>query len=226
VITVNVSSNIDQVVRDLRAKLGPQALAAKIRAGMRAAKPEVKTVMAQETRRAFKVVKPQFAERAWRVSTQDQALIVKSLAPWMGVHVTGGTIRPKGHRKLLIPINLITGRIGTRKFFRLVAEMQNAGLTVIKGGVLYVKPVWNTSRRGGVAAGTRINKRFRQRLSGSRKRPSGFSATWRDVGGERLIPIAVLKSSITMRQRLDLPAIARQRLVPIVVRHVQAELTK
>ena len=68
-ITVNVSSNIDQVVRDLRAKLGPQALAAKIRAGLRAAKPEVKTVMAQETRRAFKVVKPQFAERAWRVST-------------------------------------------------------------------------------------------------------------------------------------------------------------
>ena len=113
-ITISVKDNIDQVLRDLRRKLGPQAIAAKVRAGMRAAKPEIKAVMAQETRRAFKVVKPQFAERAWRVSTQDQALIVKSLAPWMGVHVTGGTIRPKGHRKLLIPINLITGRISIR----------------------------------------------------------------------------------------------------------------
>lgn len=225
-ISISIRSNLDQVMREQRARFGPSALAAKVRAGMRSAKPEVKAVMAQETRRAFKMVKPQFAERSWRVSTQDQALIVRSLAPWMGIHVTGGSIRPKGHRKLLVPINLITGRITTKKFFRLVDQLQRDGLTVVKGGVLYVKPVWNTSRRGGVAPGTRLNKRFRARLSGSHKRPSGFNAVWRDVGGERLIPIAVLKSSIAMRARLPLEAIGRQRLLPIVLRHIERELAK
>lgn len=225
-IRIDIRDNLKDVMRDLQRTLGPQAMAARIRTGMRAAKPEVKAVMAQETRRAFHVAKPQFADRAWRVSTQDQALIVRSMAPWMGIHVTGGVVRPKGHSKLLIPINLLTGRITTKKFFRLVDALQRDGLTVIKGGVLYVKPVWNTSRRGGVAPGTRLNKRFRARISGSHKRPSGFAAVWRDVGGERLIPIAVLKSAITMRQRLDLPGIARQRLVPIVLRHVQSELAR
>jgi hypothetical protein len=145
-----------------------------------------------------------------------------NMARGFGLHVTGGTISPKGRSKLLIPINTRFGsRIGLKKFQTLVVRLRHDGLTVIKGNVLYVRVPMNTSRRGGVAAGSRVQKRFRTRLQGTLKRPSGFDIK---LNPEGLTPIAVLRPSVALRARFNMDRIARQRIVPVVLDSIRTEI--
>ena len=224
-ITVRIEG-LDALKKSLEEKLGPKAMESKIRKGMRAAKPEIKAALGKEMRRAYDVKKVQFAEKTWRISTGNSVMTIQSLVKWFGAQ--GDTIVPRGHRALLIPINTyLSSRITTKKFYSIVAWLRQENLSVIKGGILYAKPVWNTSKRGGVKVGTRINKQFRRRFQGTLKRPSGFSLTdIKVIDGERLVPIAVLRRSVRMPKRFDLVGLARSRLVNIAARHIESELIK
>ncbi len=223
-ITVKIEG-MDKTLKAIESSIGKSAVAAKVRQGMRNAKPEVKRVLGKEMRKAFKVNKAQFADRTWRISTDNSAMTIRSLVRWLGTH-EGGTISARG-KALLIPINTYLGsRIGTKKFYKLVDWLRQNKLTVIKNGVLYANPVWNTSKRGGVGVGTRINKKFRATLQGSLKRPSGFSVSPAFERADRLIPIAIIRRSIHMKKRFSLSDIAARSLRDIVAKHIQQELYK
>ncbi|MBL8518201.1 MAG: hypothetical protein JNM76_14665 [Betaproteobacteria bacterium] len=207
-------------------------IAQRVKQGMLDARPETDRIMREENRRAFKVVNPRM-DKSWRanVYTQDRGgqghgsprLVVKNLSKWFKIQTTGGVIRNKTTpRALLIPINTAAGsRIGTKKFYKMIAWLRQNKWTVIRNGILYVRPPMNESRRGGVAAGSRINKKFRSTFSGSFKRPSGFDIKLNEQG---LTPIAIIRTSITMKKRMDLDSIARRRLLPVVAARIRAAL--
>lgn len=223
-ITVKVEG-IDRAINNMEMSIGEKAVAAKIRQGMRNSKPDVKKVLGVEMRKSFKVRKPQFADKTWRISTDNRSMTIRSLVRWLGSQA-GSTISARG-RALLIPINTYLGtRISTKKFYKLVDWLRQNKLTVIKDGVLYANPVWNQSRRGGVAAGTRINQKFRARFQGSIKRPSGFSVSPAFERSDRLIPIAIIRRSIRMPKRFSLTDIARQSLTSIVRQHIEKEFKR
>lgn len=223
-ITVNIDGLKAQIAA-MRVTHGNTAVDAKIRNGMRAAKPEVKKILGQEMRKSFKVQKAQFADRTWRISTANRAMTITSLVRWLGVQ--GGTTISARGGALLVPINTYLGaRITTKKFYKLVDWLRQNKLTVIKNGILYANPVWNTSRRGGVGVGTRINKKFRATLQGSIKRPSGFSVSPAFERADRLIPIAVIRKNIRMPKRFVLSDVASKSLVQIVRTHIMQELAK
>lgn len=224
VITVKIEG-LDKTITGMEIAFGKKAIAAKVRQGMRNAKPEVKKVLGQEMRKAFKVNKPQFADKTWRISTDNSAMTIRSLVRWLSSQ-GGSTINARG-KALLIPINTYLGaRIGTKKFYKLVDWLRQNKLSVIKDGVLYANPVWNTSKRGGVGVGTRINKKFRATIQGSIKRPSGFSVSPAFMRADRLIPIAIIRRNIRMPKRFSLTDIASQSLTTIVAKHIKAELFK
>jgi hypothetical protein len=164
-------------------------------------------------------------QRAWRLAVPasgELKLIITNLMRGFGLHVTGGTIFPKGRSKLLIPINTRFGsRIGTAKFANLVVRLRHAGLVVIKGNILYVRVPMNESRRGGVAVGTRVQKKFRSFFQGSKRRPSGFDIK---LNPEGLTPIAVLRPSVALRKRFDMDRIARDRIIPVVLDSIRSEM--
>lgn len=192
-----------------------------IKEGMRRARPQTDAVLNEEMNKAFKVRDPR-ALRSWRIAVAKDrpAMILTNLMRGFGLHVTGGKIMPRRGRALLIPINTRMGtRIGTKKFYQMIDWLQREKLTVILGDKLYVKPLMNESRRGGVAAGTRVQKRFRSRFQGSSKRPSGFEIKLNAYG---LTPIAIIRSSITLRPRFDMNRIARERVVPIILQNIEA----
>ena len=223
-ITIKIEG-IDNALKALESKIGKTAVASKVRQGMRNSKREVKGVLGNEMRRAFKVRKEQFAERSWRISTDNNAMTIRSLVKWLGAH-EGSTISARG-KALIIPINTYLGtRIGTKRFYKLVDWLRQNKLSVIKDGVLYANPVWNTSKRGGVGVGTRINKKFRATIQGSLKRPSGFSVSPAFERADRLIPIAIIRRNISMKKRFSLSDIASRSLVSIVTKHIQEEINK
>jgi len=218
--TFNVRSNIAELQAQFAANKREMARA--IRDGFRASKEPVREVLKQEARSAFRVRDPRM-ERTWRVSTsRAPSLIVRNLMRGFGLHVTGGVIRPKRGTALLIPINTRGGtRIGTAKLYKLVDWLHREKLLFAKNGILYVKPMMNTSRRGGVAAGTRVNKKFRSKFQGSLKRPSGFEIK---LNAEGLTPIAVIRRSVTLRKRFDIDSIARNKLIPLIMKNIANEL--
>lgn len=222
-ITINIRSNIDVLRAAFEAK--KRSIDRAIQAGMSASKPAVKTVLRDELRKAFNVKQERFL-RTWTVSARSVplTLVIENKAKGFGLHATGGSIGVRGGTVLLIPINTAAGtRIGTVKFYRMIQWLHQEKLTVIKNGVLYVRPPMNTSRRGGVQVGTRIQKRFRQRFSGSFKRPTGFDIKLNDNG---LTPIAIVRRSITMRKRFDMTGIVQRRLIPIIVQSIRAEANR
>lgn len=225
-ITVKLEG-VEKTIQSLRNYIGPEAIARKLRAGMRASKAEVKQALGREMRKAFKVKKPQFADRTWRISTANSQMEIRSLVKWLGAQ-GGSRIFPKGHRALLIPINTYLGtRITTKKFYKIIDWLYREKLLVFKNGIAYAKPIWNESRRGGVAAGSRINQKFRSKFQGTLKRPSGFSlADIKVIDGDRLVPIAVVRRSIKMPKRFLLEDVARRHLLQIVTRHIQKEFAK
>jgi hypothetical protein len=200
-----------------------------IAGGLKDARPRTDAILKEETRRAFKTVAGGKFEKAWRIRTIESNLSglgieITNLARWFKMHVVGGEIGKRTTpRALLIPINTRFGsRLSTKKFFKLIDWLMQEKLTVIKNGVLYVKPPMNTSRRGGVAVGTRVSKRFRSRFQGSAKRPSGFDIRLNPDG---LTPIAIIRTSIAMKRRFDFDGIAQRRILPVVAAAVTNRLT-
>lgn len=222
-LSFNVRSNVDAFTRVLKANKEKAERAA--RDGLRKARPLTDNVLASETKAAFNV-KDQRMLRSWRTSVPsgELKLVLVNLMRGFSLHAQGGTIAPRSGRALLIPINTRMGtRISTKKFYKLIDWLHREKLTFVKGNILYVKPPMNTSRRGGVGAGTRINKKFRSRFQGTKRRPSGFDIKLNENG---LTPIAVIKRSISMRKRFDMERIVRTRLLPIVLRSIGDEFAK
>lgn len=213
-IVVNVRSNIAEL--QARIAVRKRVMARAIPAGMRDAKPAVRTALQEEQRIHFNVKQARF-ERTWRigVKTTPGVMIITNVMKGFSLHALGGTISPRHGQALLIPINTSAGtRIGAKKFYQLIDWLRREKLTVIKNGILYVRPLMNTSRRGGVAVGTRVSKKFRTKFSGSFKRPSGFDIKLNEHG---LTPIAVVRRSINMRKRWDMPSIVQRRLLPLIL---------
>ena len=207
----------------------------RIRTGMLAARPSTDAIMKAETERAFNFSKAGSGKlkRSWRINVYaadktgsgGPVMVVKNLAKWFKIHTTGGTIGNRTTpRALLIPINTAAdSRIGTKKFYQMIDWLRREKLTVIIKGILYVKPPMNTSKRGGVAVGTRVQKSFRSKFSGSNKRPSGFDIKLNPNG---LTPIAIIRTRIQMKRRMNLQDIAARRLLPVIARSIQSELDR
>jgi hypothetical protein len=219
-----IKHSIATNVKELADRLHLKAKAANglTREAFRKSRPDTDTVLNAEMKSAFNV-KDARAVRTWRLGVPRDRLAMRLTNMMKGfeLHVKGGTINPRGARALLIPINTRLGsRIGTKKFYAMIDWLRREKLTFIKGNILYVKPIMNTSRRGGVAAGTRVNKSFRSRFQGTLKRPSGFDIK---LNAEGLTPIAVIRRSVSMRARFDMDRIVDQRIMPIVIKRIGEE---
>jgi hypothetical protein len=191
--------------------------------GMRKARPQTDRVLTDEVRTVMKVRDARM-DRSWRLGVLDKSLTmrVSNLMRGFEMHVTGGTIGPKRGSALLIPINTYLGaHIGAKKFYKLIDWLQREKLTFIRRNVLYVRVPMNTSRRGGVAVGSRAQKQFRARFQGSKRRPSGFGIR---LNAEGLTPIAIIKRSINMRSRFNVESVTQRRIVPIIIASVRAEI--
>lgn len=200
-----------------------------IQDGMKDSRQSADRVMREEIDRAFDMRKVGAGKlrKSWRINVfADRGpakMIIKNLAKWFLIHTTGGTIGPRTTPKaILIPINQRLGtRMGAKKFYAMIDWLRREKLTIIKDGVLYVKAPMNTSKRGGVAVGTRVQKTFRTKFQGSKRRPTGFDIKLNEDG---LTPIAIIRTSIKMRKRFDLIGVAKNRVIPIVVSSINKRL--
>lgn len=195
-----------------------------VRDGLVEAKNPIRQILKRETAQAFSARPGSRIMSSWRIAVEGRGEAAEfrayNKAPWFYTHVEGARIGPRRGSKLAIPINTRLGtRITNDKFRKLLSDLRASGQTVIKNDVVYIKPVLNKSRRGGVAKGSRVNKKFRRKVQGSIKRPSGF-----ELNGTRLAPIAVLKSGITMRKRFDADRVLKSRMLPEATRLVLARL--
>jgi hypothetical protein len=223
-IRISIRQNVAEVLAQYRRDFDRSRAA--IRHGVRNARPATDAILKAEARQVFKVRDPRM-DRSWRVYAPRDAnarLVIMNLMRGFELHATGGTITPRGGSQLLIPINTRLGsRIGTKKFYSMIAWLRREKLTIIRNGVLYVRVPMNTSRRGGVAAGTRVQKKFRSRFQGSLKRPSGFDIK---LNPEGLTPIAVVKRSISMRKRFNMDQVVRARLLPALLDSIRIEMDR
>jgi hypothetical protein len=220
-ISISIRTNVAELVKQY-ARRADQARDA-ARRGAQKARPRTDAILNQEAEAAFKVRDPRM-RRAWRLwvpSSGEIKLVIMNLMRGFGLHVTGGVVSPARRSKLLIPINTRFGsRIGTKKFANMIVRLRYDKMLLIKGNVVYVRVPMNTSRRGGVGIGTRVQKSFRTRLQGTLKRPSGFDIK---LNAEGLTPIAVLRPSIALRKRFDMDRIARDRIIPVVLESIRSE---
>ena len=162
---------------------------------------------------AFKVRKKAFV-RSMRAKVYDRdktrmpALYVGSKIPWLGIHVTGGTIQ--GPKKLLIPLLPEHQRIG-RKAFRLVVErlMAAGNAYFIEKGDRVILMAEVIPENAGVL---RRFKRAERARTGAKSIKRGQE-----------IPIAVLVPSVQIKRRLDLEGAVRRRL-PDLAQTIQREL--
>lgn len=222
-ITVGIKWNVDQLKAQFAADTRRMERA--VKAGMHNAKEPLRAALQAEMKAVFHVKQQSFL-RTWTVSTDTVpgTIIIRNKAKGFELHAMGGSIGPRKGDAVLVPINTSGGtRIGQKKLYKILRWLRDHNLTLIKNGILYVKPIMNTSRRGGVAIGTRVNKNFRRRLSGTFERPSGFDIKLNEHG---LTAIAVVKRGITIRKRFDMEGLARRTLVPIVLSSIGAELAR
>ena len=222
-ITIGMKWNVDQLKAQFAADTRRMERA--VKAGMSAAKEPLRAAVQAETKAVFHVKQQGFL-RTWTISanTVPGTIIIRNRAKGFSLHAMGGSIGPRKGSAVLIPINTAGGTsIGQKKLYKLLSWLRERNMTLFKNGILYVKPPMNTSRRGGVAIGTRVQKGFRRRLSGTFERPSGFDIK---LNAQGLTAIAVVKRSITMRKRFDMDRLARNTLVPIVISSIAAELAR
>lgn len=197
-----------------------QKLNEKIKRGFENAKPSVKSALEAEMKSTFKVKRSGFA-KSWRVSTSGKigngapVMRIFNIIRWVREHIRGGSIAPRSGTALLIPITAENSRVTTKKFYQLVDKLIQNKQTVIRNGVLYMKPTLNSSGRGGVAAGTRISKEFRAMM------PKGFVL---GMNQDKLIPIALIRKTVTMRRRFNLSGLASSKIRPLVIDAVKKEL--
>jgi hypothetical protein len=212
---ISIRSNIAELQARIAGR--KRAMDRAIRSGMVDAKPAVRAALQAEQRGAFNVKQTRFL-RTWRISVRSQKLgtmLIDNIAKGFSLHAQGGTVSPRHGSALLIPINTVIGsRIGAKKFYALIDWLRREKLTIIKNGILYVRPPMNTSRRGGVEVGTLVQKKFRFKFSGTVRRPVGFDIKLNEHG---LTPIAVVKRSISLRKRWDMPDIVQRRVLPLIL---------
>jgi hypothetical protein len=211
-IVVNARSNIAELQARIAARR--RVMDRAIPAGMSDAKPAVRAALQEEQRTHFNVKQQRF-ERTWRIGVKSAGvMIITNIMKGFSLHALGGTISPRHGQALLIPINTAAGtRLGAKKFYKMIDWLRREKLTIIKNGILYVRPPMNTSRRGGIAIGSRVNKKFRAQFTGGR-RPSGFDIKLNEHG---LTPIAVVRRSISLRKRWDMPDVVQRRLLPLIL---------
>jgi hypothetical protein len=220
-VSAALKVNFRSQVAELQARIAARkrVMDRAIPAGMRDAKPAVRAALQEEQRVHFNVKQQRF-ERTWRIGVKSVGvMIITNIMKGFSLHALGGTISPRHGQALLIPINTSAGtRLGAKKFYKLIDWLRREKLTIIKNGILYVRPLMNTSRSGGVAVGSRVSKKFRAKFSGSFKRPSGFDIKLNEHG---LTPIAVVRRSINMRKRWDMPDIVHRRLLPLILSAIE-----
>lgn len=217
---MNIRTSISKLQTDFA--IEKERMARAVKQGMRDAKMPIRSALQAELKSAFNVKQDRFL-RTWRIGVRSAGtgtMIIENVMKGFTLHATGGFIGPR-KSAVLIPINTAAGsRIGAKKFYQMIDWLMQEKLTIIKDGVLYVKPPMNESRRGGVAVGTRIQKKFRQRFSGPRKRPSGFDIKLNEHG---LTPIALVRRGVSERKRIDMPSIISKRIVPLVLKGIQLQ---
>lgn len=215
---VNIRTSISKLQTDFA--IEKERMGRVIKQGMRDAKLPVRDALKAELTSAFNVKQDRFL-RTWRIgvrSSGNGTMIIENVMKGFTLHANGGFIGPR-KSAVLIPINTIAGsRIGAKKFYQLIDWLMKEKLTIIKNGVLYVKPPMNQSGRGGFAAGTRVQKKFRNRFSGSSRRPSGFDIELNEHG---LTPIALVRRGVSLRKRIDMPSIISKRVIPLVLKGIQ-----
>jgi hypothetical protein len=164
---------------------------------------------------AFKVRKRAFV-RSMRAKVYDRdktrmpALYVGSKIPWLGIHVTGGTIQ--GPKKLLIPLLPEHQRIGRKAFRQVIERLMAAGNAYfIEKGDRVILMAEVIPENAGVL---RRFKRAERARTGAKSIKRGQE-----------IPIAVLVPSVQIKRRLDLEGTVRRRL-PELAQAIQGELTQ
>jgi hypothetical protein len=145
----------------------------------------------------LKVVKKSFLKGfGAKVLDQDSnrlpGMVIRSRIPWAGMHEYGGTISGK----MLIPIN---GRVGRKRFKAYVDEL-------MRGGNAYF-----TKKNGKVILMAENIKEHDRPLAGFKRRYRKAEGIKRLKRGAD-IPIAVLVSKVTLRKRLDVEGVVRQRI--------------
>lgn len=217
---VNIRTSVSRLQTDFA--IEKERMARAVKQGMRDAKMPVRQALRDALSAAFNV-KQERMLRTWRIgvrSAGNGTMVIENVMKGFTLHATGGFIGPR-KSAVLIPINTIAGsRIGAKKFYQMIDWLMKEKLTIIKNGVLYVKPPMNTSGRGGFAPGTRVQKRFRNRFSGSGRRPSGFDIQLNEHG---LTAIAIVRRGVSMRKRIDMPSIISKRVVPLVLQGIQLQ---
>ena len=165
--------------------------------------------------RAFKVNKRGFVRsmRAKVLSRDPQrfpALYVGSKIPWLGMHVTGGTI--SGPKRMLIPLLPEHKRMGRKAFGRVIDGLMAAGnaFFIRKGSTVIL-----------MAENIKDNRRELVRFKQAERGRTGAKSIKR--GQE--IPIAVLVPSVTLSRRLDLEGAVARRL-PALAAAIERELSK
>ena len=156
----------------------------------------------------MKVVRRSFL-KGFRVKVLDQdpsrlpAMLISSRIPWVGVHEFGGTISGK----MLIPLY---GRMGKKQFKAYVAELMRGGNAYfVRKGDKVILMAENLKEYDKPLAG--MKRRYRK-AEGIKRLKRGAD-----------VPIAVLVSRVTLRKRLDIEGLVRQRL-PALVEAIQKSL--
>ena len=153
----------------------------------------------------MKVVRRSFL-KGFRVKVLDQdpsrlpGMLIGSRIPWVGVHESGATIGGK----MLIPLY---GRMGKKQFKAYVQELMRGGNAYfIKKGDKVILMAENLKEYDKPMAG--MKRRYRK-AEGIKRLKRGAD-----------IPIAVLVSKVTLRKRLDIEGLVRDR-IPLIVEAIQ-----
>jgi len=183
----------------------------------RALRAESKPLQAkgqEAMRAAFKVRKAAFV-RSLRVKLYNEkphrfpALWIGSKIPWLGIHMTGGVIKPSG-KKMLIPLLPEHQRIGPKAFRQVIKGLMAAGNAyfVPKGDRVIL-----------MAEVIRENNRELSRFKRAERARTGAKSIRQ--GTE--IPIAVLVPEVRMQRRFDLEG-AVKRHTPLLVQAILREI--
>jgi hypothetical protein len=177
-----------------------RAIRKAVEAGMKTAGKEITAAVRARMQSVFKVRKAKFIQsmrhKLYAGSPEKfPALLIGSKIPWLGIHVSGGTIGGK----MLIPLLPEHQRLGRKAFRRVIDGLMRSG------NAYFIK------RNGKVilmAEALKENASELRRFKRAERQRTGAKTIKR--GTE--IPIAVLVPSVTLRGRFDLPGIVRSQL--------------
>lgn len=177
-----------------------RAIRSAVEAGMKVAGKEIAQSVRSRMQTAFAVQKSQFLRsmrsKVYAGNPQKlPALLIGSRIPWLGIHERGGTIQGR----MLIPLLPAHQRMGRKAFRAVVDGLMRAGnaFFIQKGGkvILMAEAIQENQSE------LRLFKRAHRQRTGSKAVKRGTE-----------IPIAVLVPRVTLRARLDLPALVRGEL--------------